>query len=192
MESSSATTDALTLDGHGFETDTPVTVRAAEGGTLSAPLAAGTTYYAIRLSNATFKLAATAAGAAIDLTTSGESMLVSREPSYDNAIEFVSRWADVFFPAHAVPFTAPIHPLVRGVVADVSYKRLLNYDGKSSAAVDAAELAGKAILERYAAGLETLRPAAGVTTADYGERAVVATITDDTRDQRGWGSAALP
>lgn len=190
VESSSASTDTITLDGHGFETDTPVYIRAAEGGTLSAPLSESSTYYVRRLTNAKFQLAATTGGAAIDLTTTGESMLVSREPPYDNVIEFVSRWADGFLPAESVPLEAPIHPLVRGVVADVSAKRLSNYDGKSSAVVDAAELAGKAILERYAAGLP-LRRAAGVSTTRT-NRAVVTTLTDAIPDQRGWGSATLP
>lgn len=185
VESSSATTDTFILDGHGFEDDTPVYVRAVEGGSLPTGLSESATYYVKRVTNAKFQLAATAGGAAINFTTDGESVLVSREPPYDNVIEYVSRWADVFFPAHVVPFTAPIHPLVRGVVADISAKRLQNYDGKSSAIVDAAELAGKAILERYADSLEVLRPATGVTTPSYGERAVTVTATEEP-DARGW------
>lgn len=151
--SSVASTDVITFDGHGLETDAPVTVRAVDGGVLSAPLVADTIYFAIRLSHSKFKLAATAGGAAINLTSDGVSMVVTREPDFDEAIEFVSRWADGILPAHAVPLTAPIHPLVRGVVADVAAKRVQNADGKSSAIVDAAELAGKAILERYGAGI---------------------------------------
>lgn len=188
--SSIASTDTLTLDGHGFEDDTQVTVRAAEGGTLSAPLSESTTYYVKRVSNSKFQLAATAGGAAINITSDGTSMIVVREPPYDNVIEFVSRWADGFLPAEAVPLTAPIHPLVKGVVADVSAKRLLNQDGKSSAMVDAAEIAGKAILERYASGLP-LRAASGIATTRT-NTAIVTTITDDDPDQRGWGSGALP
>ena len=75
-----ASSDVLTYDGHGLETDTPVTVRAASAGTLSAPLAEGTTYYAIRLSNAAFKLAATAGGSAINITSNGVEMIVTRRP----------------------------------------------------------------------------------------------------------------
>ena len=79
---------------------------------------------------------------------------------FDDVIEFYSRWADGLLPAHAVPLAAPIHATVRGVVADCSAKRLLNIDGKSSEVVNQAELAGKAILERYAAGI----PLRGATT----------------------------
>lgn len=179
-----ASSDVLTYDGHGLETDTQVTVRAASAGTLSAPLAEGTTYYAIRLTNATFKLAATAGGAAINITSNGVEMFVTREPNFDDVIEFVSRWAEGFFPAHLVPFTAPIHPLVRGVVADVSAKRILNANGQDSAAVNAAELAGKAILERYAAGMP-LRGAAVTAPANL---AITATSVSSGSDPRGWGS----
>jgi hypothetical protein len=188
VESADASSDIFTLDGHGFDDDTIVYVRAASSGELPAGLSATTAYYVKRLTNGTFQLATSAGGAAVNFTTNGESVLVVREPPYDNAIEYVSRWADAFFPAHAVPFTAPIHPLVRGVVADITSKRLLNYDGKSSQIVDAAELAGKAILERFAASLEVLRPASGVTAPSYGERAVTTTASDEP-DARGWTEA---
>ena len=69
VESSAAASDLLTLDGHGFVDGDAVLVRAAEGGTLSAPLAEGTTYYVLRQTDSTFKLAATDGGAAIDLTS---------------------------------------------------------------------------------------------------------------------------
>lgn len=181
--SSVATSDVITYDGHGLETDDEVTVRAAEDGTLSAPLAEDTIYFAIRITNAKFKLAATAGGPPIDLTSNGVSMVVVREPMFDEHIEFYSRWADGILPAHLVPLEAPIHPVVRGVVADCVAKRVLNADGKSSAIVDATEVAGKAILERYAAGL----PLRGASTTASANVAVTATLLT-TPDPRGWGS----
>lgn len=190
VESALASTDTFILDGHGFEDDTPVTVRAVAGGTVPSPLSESTTYYAKRVSSSKFQLAASAGGAAINLTTDAVSLLVAREPPFDNVIEFVSRWADAFFPAEAVPLTAPIHPLVKGVVADIAAKRLQNYDGKLSAVVDAAEIAGKAMLERFAIGLP-LRAASGISRTAT-NKAIVTTITDDAPDQRGWGSGALP
>ena len=179
-----ASTDVLTYDGHGLETDDEVTVRAASAGTLSAPLVAGTVYYAIRLTNAAFKLAASAGGAALNITSDGVEMVVTREPKFDDVIEFVSRWADTFLPAHVVPLTAPIHPLVRGVVADVSAKRILNANGQDSAAVTAAELAGKAILERFAAGM----PLRGGTAQTPSNLAITATSVSSGGDPRGFGS----
>lgn len=184
MASCLASTDVLTYDGHGLETDDEVTVRAASAGTLSAPLVAGTVYYAIRLTNSTFKLAASAGGAALNITSDGVEMVVTREPKFDDVIEFVSRWADTFLPAHVVPLTAPIHPLVRGVVADVSAKRILNANGQDSAAVTAAELAGKAILERFAAGM----PLRGGTAQTPSNLAITATSVSSGSDPRGWGS----
>lgn len=179
-----ASTDVLTYDGHGLETNDEVTVRAASAGTLSAPLVAGTIYYAIRLTNSTFKLAASAGGAALNITSDGVEMVVTREPKFDDVIEFVSRWADTFLPAHVVPLAAPIHPLVRGVVADVSAKRILNANGQDSAAVTAAELAGKAILERHAAGM----PLRGGTAQTPANLAITATSVSSGSDPRGWGT----
>lgn len=179
-----ASSDVLTYDGHGLETNDEVTVRAASAGTLSAPLVAGAVYYAIRLTNSTFKLAASAGGAALNITSDGVEMIVTREPKFDDVIEFVSRWADTFLPAHVVPLTAPIHPLVRGVVADVSAKRILNANGADSAVVNAAELAGKAILERFAAGMP-LRGGAAQVPANL---AITATSVSSGADPRGWGS----
>ncbi len=177
-----ASTDVLTYDGHGLETGDEVTVRAADAGTLAAPLAAGTIYYAIRLNNASFKLSATSGGAAINITSNGVEMMVTREPEFDEVIEFVSRWADGFFPAHGVPLVAPIHPLVRGVVADVAAKRILNANAQDSAVVNAAELAGKAILERFAPGV----PLRGGTTQTNTNLAIT------SRAAAGWGSGSLP
>lgn len=180
-----ASTDVLTYDGHGLGTDDEVTVRAAEvGGTLSAPLVAGTVYYAIRLSNAEFKLAATAGGAAINLTSNGVEMTVIREPKFDDVIEFCSRLADTSLPAHLVPLTAPIHPLVRGCVADMAAKRVLNANGQNSEAVKATDLEAKAILERFAAGM----PLRGGTAQTPTNLAVTATSVSSGSDPRGWGS----
>jgi hypothetical protein len=182
-----ASNDTITLDGHGFETDDEVTVRAAEGGTLPAPLVEGTTYYAIRVTNATFKLAATAGGAAINITADGESVVIVKQPPYDDVIEYYSRWADTFIP-HLAPLEAPIHPLVKGLVAQLAAKALLNLDGKSSEIVNQAELAAKAQLERFAKGV----PLRGADATSSANNAVTATVTSDTPDPRGWGGEYLP
>ena len=173
-----ATSDVIELDGHGLETEDEVTVRAVEGGSLPSPLVDGDLYYALRVSGSAFRLSLLPLGPPLDLTTSSGGFVVQREPPFEDIIEEVSRWADTLLPAHAVPFIgegdtvydpqgvlqpANVPALVRGVVADVSAKRLLNIDGKASEAVNAAELAGKAILERFAAGLP-MRDVGGVRT----------------------------
>lgn len=188
--SSLASSDALTLDGHGLETDDTVTVRALEGGTLPTPLDASTTYYAIRVDHATFKLAASAGGSAVNLTTNGTDVFVVREPDYDTWIEFYSRWADSFLPQHLVPMGVDeaVHPLVRGIVADLTAKRVLNVAGQDSAVLNTAELAAKAQLERFAKGI----PLRGASTTASANRAIVSTYSGTTTDPRGWGSGSLP
>ncbi len=187
VASVNATSNAITFDGHGLETDDAVTVRAIEDGTLPSPLVAGTTYYAIRLSNATFSLSATVSGSAINITTSGDEMSISREPNYDETIEFYSRWADGFLPAHLVPLTSTIHPLVRGVVADLAAKKILNVNGQDSSVINSAELAAKAMLERYAAGI----PLRGADVSASSNLAIRNTL-GTAADPRGWGSGSLP
>ena len=185
---SPAGTDVITYDGHGLETGDPVVVRALEGSSLPAPLVSGTTYYAIRLSNSAFALSATnPVGAPIDITGAAVSMAIVREPDFDGTIEYYSRWAETFLPAHLVPLTQPIHPLVKGLVADLSAKAMMNHDGKSSATVDAAELAAKAQLERFASGL-VLRGAPATARANL----AVSNTVPSSGDPRGWGSGRLP
>jgi len=191
VASSLASTDVLTLDGHGFETDDTVTVRAVEGGTLSAPLAEGTVYYVSRQTNATFKLAASAGGAAINITSNGDQMIVTRDsPPYDDVIEFYSRWVDTFLPALSVPLATPLgaeHALIRGLVAQLSAKALMNLDGKSSEIVKEAELVAKAQIERFVKGLP-IRGAAETRT----NLAITSTYSGTDTDPRGWGSGTLP
>lgn len=192
VESSIATTNVITFDGHGLETDDVVSVRATEGGTLSSPFVAGTSYYAIRLSNSTFSLASSAGGAALDITTNGVGMVVTREPAFDDVIEFYSRWADSFFAAHLVPFTAGAIPaLVKGIVADLSAKRILNIAGQDSAVLNTAELAAKAMLERHEKG-RTVRDEDATASAN----SAISETMSATADPRGWhesdGAGTIP
>lgn len=188
VESSASGTDTITLDGHGFETDDEVVLRAAEGGTLSAPLVAGTTYYAIRVNDSGFKVSSTAAGVAIDLTTAGVSMIAGAPLPFDDVIEFYSRWVDGFSPAHLVPFTAPIPIMVKAIVAELAAKKLAQLAGHVSASVNEAEAAAREQLERWSKGVP-LRDAAATGPAN---KAVVSSISVVGLDPRGWGSGSLP
>lgn len=183
VASALAGTDVITCDGHGFETGDLVNVRVAQNGTMPVPLSSSVTYYAIRMTNAAFKVSLTPNGAPIDITGDGDQVIVTREPDYDTTIEFYSRWADTFMPAHAVPFgvTEPVPALVRGLVADLAAKRILNADGKSSNAVNEFELAAMAQLTRFAAGLPVRGSPAPLAT----NRAVTSTLSTGT-DARGW------
>ncbi len=185
VESSAASSDLLTLDGHGFVDGDQVLVRAVDGGTLSAPLVEGTTYYVLRITDATFKLSATDGGAAIDLTTSGESMVVASTLPVDDVLEFYPRSVDALLPAHAVPLTDPYPVTVTAIVAELAAKKLMTLSGQTSASIDAAEVAAKAQLERWAKGIP-LRDSRA--TASTNQAITASTMTDS----RGWGSGSIP
>ena len=187
VESSLASTDTLTLDGHGFETDDALVVRAFEGGTLSSPLVAGATYYAIRVNDSTFKLSATAGGSAINLTTDGVVMSVAIALPFDEILEFYSRFVDAFLPAHLVPLTAPYPITVVALVAELAAKRLQILAGHSSASMTEIEVSAKAQLTRWAAGVP-LRDERATASANL---AITSTLSSTT-DPRGWGSDTLP
>lgn len=191
VDSCLASTDTITLDGHGFETDDELVLRAIEGGTLSAPLVAGTSYYAIRLNDSTFKLAATPTGSAINITTDGDGMNVAIALPFEDVLEFYSRFVDGVLPAHAVPLTAPYPVTIVALVAELAAKRLQILAGHSSASMTEIELSAKAQLERWSAGIP-IRDVR-ITTASTN-----VTLTDTlatSGDARGWtpmGSGALP
>jgi len=71
-----ATDDTITATGHDFILNTPVQVNVSGGGTLPAPLVAGTTYYVRDAATNTFKLSASIDGAAIDITDVGTGTFV--------------------------------------------------------------------------------------------------------------------
>jgi len=193
IETSIASTNVLTLDAHLFETDDQVTLRAIEGGTLSAPLVAGTSYFVIKLTDATFSLALTSGGAAIDLTTNGITMIV--KPStlpIDELLEAYSRFVDDFVPSHAVPMPAPYDKTLVRIVSELTAAKLLSLTGQSSASMAEAELAAKAQLERWAKGL----PLRAVEAANVSTNRAVTSDFTAVSDPRGWspsaGSGTLP
>jgi hypothetical protein len=185
-----ASNDVITLEGHGLDTDDTLPVRAAEGGALPAPLAEVTVYYAIRLTNATFKVAASAGGAAINLTADGAQVIVIKEPDYNVAIEEWSRWVDTFLPAHAVPLSTPLgddFALVRRHVAKLAAYDLFRLDGKASQTFDAVKADAMMSLQRLATGIP-IRGGSGART----NLAITSTLSADTSDPRGWGSGTIP
>lgn len=177
-----ASTDVFELDGHGFETNDALLFRAESGGALPAPLVAGTTYYAIRENEQTFKVAATASGAAIDLTTNGDAVVVATALPVDDVLEFYSRFVDGFLPAHVVPLVAPFPITVTALVAELAAKKLLLIAGQSSQSMTEMELAAKAQLERWAEG-KPLRDARATGPTDLAYSESVAA------DPRGWGNS---
>lgn len=187
VEAVSATANTIQLADHGFETDDAVTFRAIEGGSLPAPLVEATTYYAIRVTSSLFRVAAAAAGSAIDLTTAGAGAAVATEPPFDDVIEFYSRFVDGFIP-HAAPLTLPVPVIVKAIVAELAAKKLLALAGQTSAAVNEAELAAKAQLERWSAGV----PIRDANVTASSNKSVSSAYAASSSDPRGWGTTTLP
>jgi hypothetical protein len=190
VESSSASTNVITLDQHLFETNDEVTLRAAEGGTLSAPLVEGTVYYVVRLTDSTFSVAATSGGAAINLTTDGVSMMVKAELPVAALLEAYSRFVDDFIPAHLVPLDSPYPVTIVRIVCELTAAKLLSLAGQSSVSMTEAEVGAKAQLERWSKGV----PIRDATVTASANRAIVSTLAS-TADPRGWapsGSGSIP
>lgn len=184
-----ASTDQFELDGHGFSTNDPVYVRAADpaaGGVLPAPLVAGTLYYAIDIDDAHFKVSATSSGAAIDLTTDGANVMVAEALPFSDVLEYYSRFVDEMLPAHAVPLTPDgtgAYPVVIvALVAELAAAKLQRLGGNMSVSVDNMEIAARARLARYAAGI----PVRAVSTGAHTSAAVQSTVIAGG-DPRGWG-----
>ena len=185
----SASTDLLELAGHQFETDDPVRVRAVAGGTLAAPLDSTTVYYVIRISDSTFKLASSAGGSAINLTSNGTTMVVTAELPIDDMLEAYSRFVDDFIP-HLIPLESPYPVTVVRVVCELAAAKLLSLTGQSSVSMTEAEVGAKAQLERWLKGL----PVRDVAATASSNLAITSTLTS-AADPRGWapsGGGTLP
>ena len=155
VAASLAATSSIELEEHGFSSDgtTPITFRVTQGGSLSAPLVAGTVYYALYLSDSFFQVSVTPNGSPITLTTDGVSVQVATDLPWAAVGEFYSSWVDAFLPAEAVPLAAPYPVTVVGIVANLMAAKLQRISGTSSESMDKEELAAKAQLERWIKGL---------------------------------------
>lgn len=149
------TTGVYTLDAHGFggaTERTPVTFRAAHGGTIQQGVTEGTTYYAEALTDRTFQVYAASTGGSPIVSTDGGENVVVVGPIPDMR-EFYSRWCDTFFPGHVVPFEDPIPPLVRGLTAQLCANATLRATGQASVSQDEIENQARVQLERFAKGM---------------------------------------
>jgi len=112
LASADAAANTLTLEGHGLADGDPVQFVADTGGVLPAPLAAGTQYYALPVtgSSSLFQVAASAGGAAVNLSTAGTgnfSVTRSVVPMIERYLEIASRTVDRKSRGHAVPQSEP-------------------------------------------------------------------------------------
>lgn len=177
-----AATDTFELDGHGFSTDHELLFRAEAGGTLPAPIVAGVTMYAIPVNDQMFKVAASPAGGAVDLTTDGTAVVVATPLPFDKTLEYYSRWVDGFLPAHAVPLKPPYPPLLVGIVAKLAAAQLLIHAGQTSASMRELEIDAKAQVERWREGT-VIRDARASSPTNLA-------YSESVSSSRGWPSGS--
>jgi len=123
--------EIVTIDGHGLDTGDAVVFRAEAGGTMPSPLVAGTTYYAIRLTDATLQVSATVGGAPVNITTQGENVVLVVELPWARWIAQASNEIECLLPAHVVPITGTVPEIVRTYTAGLVAQRALAYCGVS-------------------------------------------------------------
>ena len=150
-------TEILTLDGHGLTADAPLLFRAESGGSLPSPLVAGTTYYAIPLTDSTFSVAAAAAGAAINLTTAGSGVVLIVNLPWDAKITEASSMIDDMLVAHVVPLD-PVPETIKRLTAELAGELMLQFCGSGSAALTDRIAATQKILDRMSKGANLRDP----------------------------------
>jgi len=173
-------TDTLTLDGHGFAADAALLFRADAGGTMPGGLTSGAAYYAIPVTDSTFKVAATPGGAAVNITSAGSNVIVVAELPIDEAIEFASAMIDDMLPAHVVPVEAPYPVSIVAATATLATGRLLSYVGSAPGTLTTAIADAKALLKDWVRG----RPLRGANVPPSANLAMVS--------RPGTSTAVLP
>jgi hypothetical protein len=182
----SATDDTCTLDQHGFETGDAIQFRPAGDGDMPTGLSEGTTYYAEYVSDYTFRVRATAGGAAIAFDDAEDPLVVIAPLDKDAAIEYADRLIDDMVPGQAVPFDdATLYPdgvpaIIRMTSAELASVKLLSGSGAASKSLaDVADAVHKR-LTRWSAGL----PVRG--TPDESRQNLAAVAVAPYEDRRGW------
>lgn len=183
----STSAETFSLDAHGLADDDAVQVRADAGGALPGNISAGTTYYAIVVDDATFKLAPTAGGAAINLTGTPTNVLLIRPLPIADWITDATDEINQVLPAHVVPIDdssiANVPRVVRVHCARRAALAGLIFTGGSTLDIERLTLASKYDMDAWAKG----RPIAGAVVPERGNLAVRASTT--AVDVRGWGGS---
>jgi hypothetical protein len=181
-----ATSDVFVCEGHGLTDGAEVTFRTLTDVPSSVPtgITEGTTYYAIVVSTARFKVSATPSGSAVDLTTVGENFLFRSELPWAEWIEKGARDCDSFLPAHVVPVVAPYPQVLVTANAEVSALRGLRATGGAEIDLSAKLEQISVLLARWAKTIP-LRGAAQSVTSPVN---LAITSTAGAADPRGWAT----
>lgn len=175
--------DWCALDVHGFALDDPVMFRAEAGGSLPGGLAEGITYFAKPIDESHFQVSATAGGAAIDLTSPGESVLAISPLPIAAAIEWGARTIDDMLPAHVVPLTAPYPPIIVATNAELAAGKLATRAGFVSKALSDIIGGAQKKLDRWAKNVEIRGDNAPLPAQGAAVATAIAAPVDDVR---GW------
>lgn len=200
LASASTTANTLTLDEHGLADDDEFRLRVEADGTMPGGLAAGTTYFAKVIDESQFQARATAGGAAIDITSTGdpERVLVIVPLPVTSWIRWSSRIIDELVPAHVVPLvkvdaakvredeagydagTGAYPEIITITAAELAAGKGLGFGGASSRTLTKAIDEARKRLEVWGKGIP-VRNAPGQTPANLATSATV-----PYRDRRGW------
>jgi hypothetical protein len=175
-----ASSNAFTLDVHGFALNDLVSFRPGPGGSLPAPLAEGTTYYVIPLSESTFSVAAAAGGGAVDLTTAGARVYVIAPLPVEAGLAAATSMVEDMLPAHLLPLTAPYPVIVVMTTAELAAAKLAAMQGNETASLSTTLDLAQKRLARWAQGIPIRGPNAPAP-ANLAAAAAAAPL-----DFRGW------
>lgn len=148
-------TGVFEVDNHGFGTGTELSFRAEAGGVLPTPVQSGISYYATRLTDATFHISLAPNGQPLPLSGTGRSIVVWTPlgPTIDAELERYSRLFDSYLPAHVVPLKPPYPTVAIASVAKLAAASLMEICGQGSELIQqSAELTRKE-LARLARGV---------------------------------------
>jgi hypothetical protein len=124
--------NTFTLGTHGFADDDVVQFRADGSGTLPTGVSAATAYYVIRVDESRFQVAATAGGAAINISTAGSRIVVFTDLPIAAAITWASSMIEDMLPAHVVPLEEPYPDIIRSTCAELAAGKLAARTGAAS------------------------------------------------------------
>jgi hypothetical protein len=172
----------LSLDIHGLDTGTEILLRPAGNGELPAELSEGVTYFAEAVTEHTFKVRATASGAALTLTDTDDPIMVIVPLPVAEAIAWAEQVIYDSLPAHAVPIaqSAAVPQLLRMTCAELAAGKLLSISGAASRSLsDTVDMALKRV-ERWGRGVPLRDPDAPARTN------LAASASAPPSDARGW------
>jgi hypothetical protein len=174
--------NVCTLDVHGLDTGTAILFRSAGSGALPTELSEGVTYYAEALTEHTFRVRATAGGAALSLTDTDDPIMVIVPLPIAEAIAWAEQVIYDSLPAHAVPIAQsdPVPALLKMTCAELAAGKLLSLCGAASRSLsDTVDMALKRV-ERWGKGVPLRDPDAPARTN------LAASASSPPSDARGW------